>query len=334
MAYETGVPSSQDDLISKLATFIVANGWTQDLLDTTDDEAAFHKGDCYVQFWWADSETVYPHSIGMYQSLGYTGGNDIYNHPDNAGGYTTGYQDYQRTSITYIGDGPYTAYHFFLGTSPDVFYCVLEYAAGIYRHFGFGNIDKIGDWTGGEFVAGHGWHYDSKDNPNHPNHSVLLDGGHVSTSSEEGRRAATIHIEGMPNQDGSSKWGLVGGSTSSSYPGTDRAGEDRVIVTGGCRKSPHLTMMGWVRGDKLSGLIPLIPIPLFYLDLTVTPNIPLYPLGFMPDVFHIQMAAFDAGDEITIGSDTFKIFPMVRKRYENDNEEESWNAGLAYKKVV
>lgn len=335
MAYETGIASSRADLISKLCTFAVANGWTQDEYSASNERASLHKSSVYVHFWWEDDETTQPVSIGMYQSLGFSSGQDPPNHTDDAGGSDSLYQDYQRKSIKYIGDGPFTAYHFFSHGDFDCIYCVLEYTAGIYRHFGFGELDKFGTWTGGEFVYGHCWHYESKSSETAGNHSILLDGLHTSTSYEEGRSGATIHIEDMPNQDASSKWGLVGGSpTSSSFPGTDRAGEDRVNIQGGARKGIHLTFWNWLRADSLSGLVNLCPISCFYSeDPSISPRV-LRLLGFMPHVYQLQIAGFEAGDEITIGADTYKIFPAVRKRHESDGNEESLNNGIAYKKVT
>ena len=41
------------------------------------------------------------------------------------------------------------------------------------------------------------------------------------------------------------------------------------------------------------------------------------------------------GDEITIGAGTWKVFPWIRKQFNQDGvNEESWNAGVAYKKIV
>jgi hypothetical protein len=342
MAYQTGTASSRADLISKLSTFAVAAGWTQDEYDSgTNRRCSLHKGSCYVHFWWDD--LVYGDSgsagkcIAMYQSLGYSSGQKPYNHTDDSGGYGSGvyenYMDYQRMGVMYIGDGPFTAYHFFSHTDIDNIYVVLEYTAGIYRHFGFGNIDKFGTWTGGEWVGGHRWHYTTKSTVGSTAHNVLLDGMNSGTGFEYGYAGSRLHIEGFPNQVTGGKWGLVGGTTTEASTGLDRSGKSRLCIMGGFRKSWWLNALNWLRSDALSGLINLVPIPIFYRQTDLTPNAYRL-LGFMHNVYHIQMAAYEDEDEITIGSNTYKIFSMVRKRYEGDAAEESMNAGIAYKKVT
>ena len=146
--YQTGIATSRADLMSKLHTFSTTNGWTNDEYNGTAKRMSLHKANCYVHFWWDDTNTAREESIGLFQSLGYTGGNVPHAHPDDAGGWVTApyetYQDYKRKKISYIGDGPFTAYHFFAYTDIDCIHCVLELTPGVYRHFGFGTIDKFG----------------------------------------------------------------------------------------------------------------------------------------------------------------------------------------------
>jgi hypothetical protein len=342
MAYQTGTASSRADLISKLSTFAQASGWTQDEYDSgSNRRCSLHKGNCYVHFWWGD--TVYgdsgnaPKCIAMYQSLGYSSGQLPYNHTNDSGGYGTGtyetYMDYQRMGVKYLGDGPFTAYHFFSHTDIDNIYVVLEYTAGIFKHFGFGNIDKFGTWTGGEWVAGHSWHWEYESSFTSTGHSVLLDGVHTAVSYEEGLSGGRLHMEGFPNQPGTSKWGYVSGSGTEASNGLDRGSNTRMCVMGGIRKSWWLSALNWLQSDALSGLINFVPIPLFYRQTDLTPDA-FRLLGFMHNVYHVQMAAYDAGAEVTIGANTYKIFPMVRKRYESDGNPESANAGIVYKKVT
>ena len=60
------------------------------------------------------------------------------------------------------------------------------------------------------------------------------------------------------------------------------------------------------------------------------------PIGVVPDVFRVNMKSLDAEQEITIGSDTYVVFPMINKDANNtlDNEGYSGYEGLAYKKIT
>lgn len=60
------------------------------------------------------------------------------------------------------------------------------------------------------------------------------------------------------------------------------------------------------------------------------------PVGQVPDVYRVNMKNLDAEQEITVGSDTFTVFPMVNKDSANtlDNEGYSGYEGLAYKKLT
>jgi len=65
------------------------------------------------------------------------------------------------------------------------------------------------------------------------------------------------------------------------------------------------------------------------------------PYGTPPNVRYINMEFFEAGDELTIGSDTWKVFPVIRrgpsKGYMNPptepSDEFSDNYGIAYLKA-
>ena len=56
----------------------------------------------------------------------------------------------------------------------------------------------------------------------------------------------------------------------------------------------------------------------------------------VPDIFRVNMNDFDAEEEITVGSDTYIVFPMTNKDSQNTlaNEGYTGNEGLAYKKIT
>lgn len=60
------------------------------------------------------------------------------------------------------------------------------------------------------------------------------------------------------------------------------------------------------------------------------------PVGQVPDVFRVNMKSLDAEQEITIGSDTYTVFPLINKDANNTiaNEGYSGYEGLAYRKIT
>jgi hypothetical protein len=106
---------------------------------------------------------------------------------------------------------------------------------------------------------------------------------------------------------------------------------------------------GWVTGyDKALGTTLFASDPTFTTDGVAL--VPIYvmlcsdfssdlrwaPVGQVPDVFRVNMKNLDAEQEITVGSDTYTVFPMMNKDSANtlDNEGYSGYEGLAYKKIT
>jgi hypothetical protein len=100
--------------------------------------------------------------------------------------------------------------------------------------------------------------------------------------------------------------------------------------------------------DATLGTVPWACEPTFVTD--GVPLIPIYvglptdfesalrwgPVAQVPDVFRVNMKNLDAEEEITVGSDTYIVFPMINKDSANtlDNEGYSGYEGLAYKKIT
>lgn len=320
MANQTGNATDLADLVAKLFTFATGNGWTQDLLNTGAGKAAMHKGTVYVSFRWDPST---PLALGIYQALGYTGGNDPGTHPDDSGnGAVSGSNSFliQERSIADIGNGAFPSYYFFLDSG--YLHVVAETSSTIFRHFGFGTILKTGDWTGGEYCYGQ-VHDANLANSNQ--NSALLDGLFSQSAGVE--KAATVHVEGMPGQSGSSKWGIAWGSTTS-LP-NDTGGNPRINLQGGFEGGPISRQFAFYSGGSQSGLIPQYPISCWYRNPST--NF-VYFLGYMPDMRGVNLKSFAAKDEIVIGSDTWVVFPTSEKTTSAVSSR-SYNQGIAYKKV-
>lgn len=310
--------------MDKLQVFAAANGWTVDNFDTTNDKLSMHRGTIYCHFHWDNTD-----QIAIFQSLGFVAaGTDVDSHTDDSGNTAspTGAITANIGHYIDLDNGGYTAYHFFddnSGTYPYL-HVVVEHDVGFYRHFSMGEIQKFGTWTGGEYFVGHIIGASQLNSPYRNERSILWDGA-VAT------RGGYLHLEGLPNQTGSGKWGVFGDITGSR--GNDSAAVARVPVVGGVRNAPY--EIEFIQADISSAqaFIPFTPIPIFYLDTSTTPD-HMYLLGYAPDVRIVNNKNYVDGQEITFGGDTWIVFPQIRKAFSGLDEEQSSNFGFAYKKLV
>jgi hypothetical protein len=328
MAYQTGTSTSQQDLLDKLRTFATSNGWTQDEWDTSGKVLSMHRSTVYVHFRWDAVATT--GGIAIYHSLGFiSAGTDVWAHTDDSGvGQANLSPVTSERRVDRIGNGPFTKYYFF--ESDTYIHVVLEYAPGLFRHFGAGILEKVGTWTGGEYATGSIWYNSAgvQDYPIDTRHSLPWDASNSNAANDN----TTVHAEGMPGEpSGSTKWGVCWAGTTA---GNDRAAVGRLNMVGGLRGGPVTAAFSWLPANPSNGYIPLVPIPIFYRrDAGGTPE-KWYHLGFVPDVRVINIAHLEPGEEVTVGSDTWTMFPWIRKQYLKVNTDESWYGGLAYRKVT
>ena len=345
MAYQTGSATDTTDLMSKLSTFAQANGFTEDYYSGANRFLSLSRPalNLYVSFQWDLSNF-----IAMYQALGYSGGQaeTPWNQANDSGNGSNDFGTYPERGrqVSNIGAGPFTAYHFFAHDDPYNIFAVLEFSPGLYRHFGFGYLNKTGTWTGGAWCAGHLWHtggssaFNAYSVPTSPAHTVLMDNLLTQQATYYGTinndSGGTLHVEGLPNQPAAGKWGhAISNGVADADIGTDRASNARIRIGGGCRGGPALVQFGRYLPNLANGFIPIIPMEMFYNDGQTSVD-GWYPLGVMHNVGHIHLHGIDAAQELTVGADTWVAFPMVRKSDIGGINQESENAGIIYKKVT
>lgn len=328
MSYETAQFTSVQDVMNKLSTFAQANGWTQD--EASSGRLALTRSTVSVAFRWA---TTTPTCIGIFNHTTWVTATDPGNHTGDSGqGVISGTNATILTGRHCLIPDSGGTYWFF--ESDTYLHVVIEYADQSYNHFGFGQMVKIGTWTGGDYAYG---------NRNGQTGTVgtlaiddrstyVLDArlGAVSDGGTgEDQWAASVSISGAPNQDGSGAWALVWGGAQSAV-GNDRGANQRANVQGGFRGGPTGRQYARFGGTPQEGLNPMYPIDCWYDDPS---NERYYPLGYMADVRGIRVEFFSGGDEIVVGSDTWVVFPT---RYKNSvsTTASTQNSGLAYKKVT
>ncbi len=331
MAFQTGTSTSIENLLTQLSTFLQANGWTEEFFNTITGDVGsigFSKNSIFVSFQY--TEATDGGAMAIYQATaadpspttdpwtatGDSGNGAQNNTPSNFDG---------SRSVNQFA-GPHTAFFFFENNaSPAYIHVVVEVDAGRYRHFGFGELDKIGDWSGGEYVYGHRWDQSTSnriDQPSSGFHNIGLD---ATTFVTQG---STMRVSGYPGEpDPLTEWAHIidGGS------GSDSAGNPRWNAIGGWRGSREFSAFHGIRISLGSAYKPLIPVPLELLDTGPAPDL-VRRVGFQADVRMVNIANIDPGQVINIAGEDFYFFPWVRKQFLENDTEESWNAGVAYRR--
>lgn len=252
---------------------------------------------------------------------------------DSGNGYSGGTitnanLDNERHAV--IGNSP-IRYWCFTGDSPTYAYVVVEVSAGNYQHFGFGVLDKFNDWTGGEFC------FANKNGTGAlitgVNSHFFMDGRAAGTNEQN--FAATVRIEGMTDTPASGRWGVtISDAQSSAQLGVDSAAVARLHLVGGYRAGTHFNRFACQPGTISSSLVPSSPIVIYHFDRNVSGSSTFTnswaPLGVMPGIRGLSIQNFEAGDTVTIGSDTWYLFPTYRKYTTTTNGTTSY-AGVMYK---
>lgn len=338
MAYQTGSATNLADLLDKLNTFAVANGWTLDEFDTVNGDWAISKNTIFISGRW---DVATPQHLSLHQALAFDGTSTLPgDHTDDSGhGYnaTSGHGDTlldDERHVSDIGNGPFASYHFFENdSSPAYLHVVVQVQSGVYRHFGFGELSKVGDWTGGEYC--YGYYQDSSVNQTATSTTscTLFDGLFTGNLANVGQRGPTIHVEGLPGMGGSDKWGAIMGTRSPSNLSSDVDGNGNplTLCLGGFRGGPVARAWGqFSPGSNIIGFVPMYPIHCWHYQ---TSNNRARLLGHMPDVRGIEIRNFANEEEVVIGSDTWIIFPSGRRTADNIVYR-TYHQGIAYKKVT
>lgn len=153
MAYQTGSATDLSDLLEKLSVFAASLGWVVDGFTPGSSPTLFlHNADGYWSFGYG--RTQYNSNNKKYGLLvccntGYSGDSSWNAQPGssyNAKGYYSGAQ------TTDLNLSAYISYDFF-GTA-QYLHVVVQIAAGVFRHFGIGTLNKEGDYIGGQYAYG------------------------------------------------------------------------------------------------------------------------------------------------------------------------------------
>jgi len=232
------------------------------------------------------------------------------------------------------------AYHLF--SNGDFVHVVIEETSRRFRHLSFGFIKQYGTFAGGQYLTA-ACPIESSSltafDFTTTNHQVPFGANGYSVS---GSSLATNGYPGTyvrANIDGwTVGWRLLSSSLSvngrDSY-GCSSYGNDANSRGGSTQSfSQSLThdLAYHCSPQSYNGLAPMMPC---YVGVNRTPYVGTWTLlGEFPDVRFLNISNFNPGDELILGTDVWKIFPLWNKAYAGGAEPISYDYGLAYRKVA
>ena len=317
MVYENGTATDRYNLVDKIRIFLLANGWTiNGWSGVTGGGLHVQKGaGNYYDIYFSSQSTSQDERLWLQLGL-----STSYLAPvGSAQPGETHASSTNRCSVNF-GLSLYQEYYFFLDASTDTFYCVVEEELGVYRHFGFGKYNTIGQSAvtgGGCFVWGSYTDY----------LSTVAAGSRNSfpANSWAGTVNAPTYTGCASFERGSGREVLFNGNYGSMG---DRFIGDNMVEDGafGLSWSSDGTqdVPWWLSVNKFNNRMSVLP-----LGIWVTRPSSLYTLaGQYPSVRLVNLK--NVAPEQIIDGD-WMCFPVFRKGTVGDYA--TGNVGLAYKKV-
>jgi hypothetical protein len=311
--YATGTPTSLSDFLNSLATFATSAGWTVDFngvahfSGATDYYLAVHKDSCYLGYYVPNTAALGNTLImQLWGATGYAGSTT----PSAQAGASTHAAQMFPPPV-----GPYNAYHFFSTSTSgiDYLHTLLEYSSGNFLSAYGGCLNPVGGATPCTYVAATQW--SGLTGTNAANDSGP-GAGNFTPFSAEVANSSYLQFQLRATVDSVARWFAPGNTTPARAVGAVRSGSKNVHAFA---RNPN----------TFNQLAVLIPLSLFVER--AAGNIYSY-IGDVIDMRWVNLANNLAKDEITIGSDTWKLFPVISKQPFGSPTAATNNYGYAFRK--
>lgn len=322
MAYSTGTAATPIDLVNDLATFIEANGWTRDSLANEGSGRRYHahRSGQYLNMRGYVNEQpssslldeggatfssppagVY--SVAMNLGTAYSGATAWFNQT----GVPTRSPKYHAVGAVDLTVS--MTYHFFAQNSGDQIFAIVEYGTGKFQWFGFGVMTKYGSWTGGDFLFG------SMRGVGTPVTSYSRIGGPYKFFPAASTYAPFGDNPGVPSfvnvdVDAETGWHEALSMDNSAVSGR------RVVDINVQAQIPFAVSSP----NSVNSIAPMLPIKIYVCRNAVTGMAPngqdigtLTPLGEIPGFFACWIENFVPGQQVTLGSENYRVFPWCGK---------------------
>ena len=329
MAYETGSATTVTDLLDKFRLFAIAQGWTINRWAswTSGYELCIQKSTAYFNFRSCVNGSMLVNGSTQANKYGITlNGSDSYSagnawdrqpgypiRPAGAGGSEQGH-----VLVPFVvNTGPFTAYHFFAPDSKTL-YAEIEVTSGVFIRFGCGSLDLFNASTtgGGRFYYATGGEHVT----NSTSASAWLGESTYSAYSEEEVPFRSAESSLLAGGSGSAVRCAFDAFDNWAGSGTSSSNTNLAQSAYGAAHDKILRELG---PNSLNNVGLLTPI-----NVSVNRgNIYLHPLGTVPGIRYMDMTNYLPGEEFTLGTDTWKVFPWYNKG------GRSVQRGIAYLKV-
>jgi hypothetical protein len=324
MSYQASSAASSTDLLQQLVTFLVAQGWTQDMsaAEGAGWRAHLHKNAIYVhlraneneQPWHAGNAINY--GVQLYLGTAFNGANAWNNQPTGApiasGGANpigVGMQ---------LSVGPFSNVYLFADSSADNIVVVVEKTPGLFVHIGWGSsLVKAGAWTGGPYFFGSSsgyWSTFAGSPANYP--------GYTSSSNCPGCNqdvwggCCTFVRADVDSFTG--KWICIYTGSAADQGFTGKLGDTSIKASTIGSANPNIPVYAYgdtaldfqqVQTSDQDGRANLLPVLLWALRDGTTTG--FSPLGTIPNVFCTNGVGngFSNASEYVLGAQTYKMFP-------------------------
>lgn len=284
LQYQAGAWTSPKNLLDLLETFASTHGWTVNTSTGTGGDPANEQlslqSDGHVV------NIIAENTNGRWRAQPSTAfvnnSTNFYAHTGTPSNSNTITETVQFSLLNGAG----VAYHFFASdTSPRYIHIVAEVTAGRYSHFAFGTISKFGTYTGGGYVTG------SSFSASAPGQSMFPFG--YDTNVANGTQWIRCdNLVGLGSPGWQEEWGSfeVNDTGEPMVNGLWKCGLD--ITTQRTMLAPIYVVAEAAEGSPVtSGVF----------------------LGVVQNVRLVSLEGRQPGETMTIGSDTWRVFPVKEK---------------------
>ena len=365
MAYATGSGSTSSDLLLAIKNFAVSQGWTAAQY-VSGSLLRLNKDACFVNIGLitqsinifsgatGGSTVVTDHLLVANLSTSFnTSSATVWGQPNSPEAVSPpSYNFYPNSAIVNDLAGPFTSWFMFSGngtTDPDYIHVVVRTAADRYTHFSFGMVDqKSLSHSGVAYVMGHNgiWYQDNQTLSQTTDSYALF-----NKPSQQPVPFAHVHHGGLyiPNAlPSGGTWSSTGMVTYGDLNSVRGFGNTEVVRTFHPRDNQNdflsgsndqanslLDPINYAYPSPYSGFAPFFALPVIARNISGNQ---LCCVGDYPNVRLVNMQSIPVETEVALGTDTWKIFPILR--YDEWVNQGIYYApstgviGLAYKKNV
>ncbi|HGM5672799.1 TPA: hypothetical protein ACKPY8_004145 [Pseudomonas aeruginosa] len=306
MAYFTGTANNPSDLLGKLRTHAETLGWVTDRASAS--EWLCHNADGYWSFNAGSNQWQLAGNTGFDNALAWNAqpGNSVQNNPYSS----------KQPTVAQLSGGPFTRYHLFATAA--YLHLHVEIAAGQFRPVMIGSLNKRGvEYSGGQYVCG----------------SVIYQAGQMLTSSWSCHPFDGYHVRYSDGGCVLRVDGLDGGPSPDWLPFDYTTNiPRRVIGPGrGNYRSQYHPDVGLIdaSANELNSSTTTVPCAIYAFGAQQRSRY----VGEVPDFGICNMAFLAPGDPLVVGSDTWRVYPLLQRGTATDFDSTSAWVGYCFRVV-